>query len=159
MARSVHSHHFTSIDGSDFPLSAYAGQVLLLVNTASECGFTGQYAGLQKLHERYHDKGLVVIGMPCNDFGQQEPACASGIKDFTANKFNVTFPLTDKVQVKGRTPHPFFAQVREELGSLALPRWNFYKYVAGRDGMLRAWFTPFAGAESSRVVRAIEKAL
>lgn len=159
MARSVHSHHFTDINGNDLSLSAYQGKVLLLVNTASQCGFTGQYAGLQKLYETYQDKGLVVIGMPCNDFGQQEPACALDIKHFTAKKFSVTFPLTGKVHVKGATPHPFFVQVKKELGSIALPRWNFYKYVVGRDGYIKTWFTPLASAKSSRVVRAVEQEL
>lgn len=159
MARSIYNLHFPSIDGNNLPLSAYAGKALLLVNTASQCGFTGQYTGLQKLYEKYQDKGLVVIGMPCNDFGQQEPACALDIKNFTAEKFSVTFPLTDKVHVKGAGAHPFFVQVKEELGSIALPRWNFYKYVAGRDGTLQTWFTPLASAESARVVRAVENAL
>lgn len=159
MACSVHSHHFTTIDGNDLSLSIYAGKVLLLVNTASECGFTRQYAGLQKLHERYMDNGLVVIGMPCNDFGQQEPACAIDIKKFTAEKFRVTFTLTDKISTKGAKQHSLFAQVKEELGGIALPRWNFYKYLVGRDGTLITWFTPLTGAGSSRLIRAIEKAL
>lgn len=159
MARAVYSHNFKTIEGNELSLAAYAGKVLLLVNTASECGFTGQYAGLQKLYETYRDKGLVVIGMPCNDFGKQEPACALDIKHFTEKKFSVTFPLTDKISTKGAEQHPFFAQVTEELGSIALPRWNFYKYIVGRDGNLRTWFTPLASGESARVVRAVEKAL
>jgi glutathione peroxidase len=155
----VYGLSFTAIDGETLALADYKGKVLLMVNTASKCGFTKQYEGLQKLYDTYKDQGLVVIGMPCNDFGAQEPACALDIKTFTQEKFHVTFPLTDKVHIKGETPHPFFTQVNEQYGMFGSPHWNFYKYIVGRNGMLKTWFSPLTGPESTALVRVIEAEL
>ena len=131
----------------------------MLVNTASLCGFTGQYRGLQALHERYSSQGLVIIAMPCNDFGKQEPACIADVKQFTAHKFHVTFPLTDKVHVKGISRHPFFEQVQQEFSSFAVPHWNFYKYIVDRKGYITTWFTPLSKPLSRKVTETIETAL
>lgn len=155
----VYHHTFRDSDGDDLPLAAFAGKAMLLVNTASMCGFTGQYRGLQSLYEHFGPQGLVIIAMPCNDFGRQEPACIADVKQFTARKFSINFPLTDKVNARGREQHPFFAQVREELGGFAVPRWNFYKYVVDRSGYLTQWFSPLSGPESGKIITAVEAAL
>jgi glutathione peroxidase len=150
---------FTAIDGAAMPLAAYKGKVLLIVNVASFCGFTAQYAGLQALWERYEDKGLVVIGIPANDFGEQEPGSNSEIKTFCEGAFNVTFPLAEKVIVKGASAHPFYRWARETLGDSAAPRWNFHKYLIGRDGKLLSAFSTQVEPQAPQLVKAIEAAL
>ena len=130
----VHEYSFRTLAGASMPLERFKGQPILLVNTASECGFTPQYRKLQALWEEYRPAGLLVLGVPCNDFGQQEPADNPDIEAFCSTEFGVTFPLTEKQAVLGRTAHPLFAALREEYGSDVLPRWNFFKYLFGRDG-------------------------
>ena len=147
------------IDGAPMPLSAYKGKVLLVVNTASKCGFTPQYAGLEKLYDTYKDKGLVVLGVPSNDFGQQEPGSSAEIKKFCETNFDIKFPLASKEIVSGDKAHPFFAQVRKEQGLLAAPHWNFYKYMVSRDGHIVAWFSSKATPESDAVIKAVEAEL
>lgn len=130
---------FTSIDGAPLPLADFAGQVVLVVNTASQCGFTGQYKGLQALYEQHRDRGFAVIGVPCNDFGRQEPGDESVIKDFTRNQYGVTFPLTAKTPVTGADAHPFFkwaaAQKKGDFLQSA-PKWNFHKFLLDRHGQV-----------------------
>jgi glutathione peroxidase len=139
-ARSAHDFAFTSIDGEPLPLESFAGQPVLIVNTASLCGFTYQYAGLQELWERYRDQGFVLLGVPSNDFGNQEPGSEAEIKDFCEVNFDVDFPLTEKQTVRGDAAHPFFKHVRAELGESAGPKWNFHKYLVGPSGeLLGAW--------------------
>lgn len=113
-------------------LCQYAGRVVLVVNTASQCGFTGQYAGLEALHARYRDRGLVVLGFPSNDFGRQEPGSHRQIADFCENTFGVRFPMFVKTTVVGRDAHPLYRQLAQRSGEA--PRWNFHKYLIGRDG-------------------------
>jgi len=132
----VHEFAFRSVNGASMPLERWKGQPLLLVNTASECGFTPQYAKLQALWEEYRPSGLVVIGVPCNDFGAQEPADNGTIGEFCSSRFGVTFPVTEKLSIIGKSPHPLFIALREEYTSDILPRWNFHKYLFGRDGGL-----------------------
>jgi glutathione peroxidase len=136
---------FKSIDGKPMPMAAFKGKVLLVVNTASFCGFTRQYEGLQALYEKYEPKGLVVIGVPSNDFGSQEPGDSGKIKEFCTGTFGITFPMTDKYVVKGSAAHPFYKWAVETLGPKAAPGWNFHKYVVGRDGKLVASY--FSGTE------------
>ena len=132
-------------DGSSKPLSDYEGQVLLIVNTASKCGFTPQYEGLEALHRAYQDKGFEVLGFPCNQFGAQEPGRAAEIAAFCATSFDVTFPLFDKVEVNGPNRHPLYAwltkQKRGFLGSQSI-KWNFTKFLIGKDGQLVKRFAP-----------------
>lgn len=142
---SAFEFNFTSIDGKPMPLSAYAGKVLVIVNTASFCGFTKQYTGLQKLHETYEKQGLVVIGVPSNDFGGQEPGNSTKIKEFCEGNFGITFPMTEKNVVKGDGAHPFYKWAVTALGPKAAPGWNFHKYIVGRDGRLVQSF--FSGTE------------
>jgi len=121
------------------PLRSFAGKVILIVNTASQCGFTKQYKDLQDLYDRYNDRGLVVIGVPCNDFGGQEPGTESEIKDFAKNNFGVTFPLTSKVSVGGDDAHPFFKWAADQKKGGILqsgPKWNFHKFLIDRRGHL-----------------------
>ena len=150
---------FEAIEGGKLPLSQWRGKVLLVVNTASFCGYTPQYEGLQKLWERYEAKGLVVVGVPSNDFGAQEPNSESEILGFCKGAFGVTFPLTAKVAVKGPQAHPFYIWARETLGADHAPRWNFHKYLVGRDGKPIAGFGSTVEPLSPELTKAIETAL
>ncbi len=136
----VHEFVFRSIAGISMPLDRWAGQPLLLVNTASECGFTPQYEQLQNLWEEYRPSGLVVIGIPSNDFGAQEPGNDEAIEDFCRSRFGITFPLTSKQNIISASAHPLFIALGEEYTRDILPSWNFFKYLFGRDGsLLKHW--------------------
>jgi glutathione peroxidase len=147
---------FTSIDGEPLPLTAFEGKALLVVNTASFCGFTPQYDALQELWERYRERGLVVLGVPSNDFGGQEPGTESEIKQFCEVNFSIDFPLTTKEHVNGDAAHPFYKWAGRELGEAALPRWNFHKYLVSPDGRLVAWFATATSPTSEKVLEAVE---
>ncbi len=148
---------FEGLDGKPLPLSQFAGKPVVIVNTASKCGFTPQYTGLEALWRTHRDQGLVVVGVPCDDFGHQEPGDACTIKAFTTDKYGVDFPLTAKVHVRGGETHPFFQWLAEQGGFLSRPRWNFYKYLIGRDGQLSDWFGSLTPASSGRFKRAVNK--
>ena len=150
---------FDGIDGAPLSMEQFKDQVVLAVNTASACGFTPQYDDLQHLYETYQDQGLVVLGIPSNDFGRQEPLSADGIKEFCEVNFNITFPMTDKTMVKGNNAHPFYLWAADQLGMMAKPRWNFHKYLIGRDGQLITWYASTTSPMSDRVKKAVEKAL
>ena len=126
------------------------------VNTASKCGFTGQYDGLQSLWESYQDRGLVVVGVPSNDFGSQEPGSKEEIKEFCEVNFNVNFPMTSKAVVKGDEAHPFYQWAKEGAGG---PMWNFHKYLITPDGEMVKGFSSLVGPESKKLTKAIEKVL
>lgn len=148
---------FETIEGP-LPLSRYAGKVILVVNTASKCGFAPQLSSLETLWSTYRDRGLVVIGVPSGDFGGQELANAREIKTFCAMEFGVTFPLTVKTTVSGKNAHPFYRWAsRVRPGSE--PRWNFHKYLVGRDGHLAAVFPTAVDPMETEVVKAVETAL
>jgi glutathione peroxidase len=132
----AHQFVFQSLNGGSMPLERWKGQPLLLVNTASQCGFTPQYAKLQRVWEDYRTTGLMVIGIPCNDFGEQEPGNAEEIHEFCTTEFNVTFPMTTRQHVLGPETHSLFIALREEFTAEVLPQWNFHKYLFGRDGKL-----------------------
>lgn len=145
MANSVYDFEATDIQGRSVPLSRYQGKVLLIVNTASACGFTPQYKGLQALHEQYADRGLVVLGFPCNQFGKQEPGDEGAISQFCELNFGVTFPLFKKIEVNGAGAHPLFVQLKKRapglLGSQGI-KWNFTKFLIGKDGQWVKRFAP-----------------
>jgi len=142
---------FTSIDGQPLPLAQYRGRPLLVANTASFCGFTPQYDDLEAVWRRYRPRGLVVIGVPSNDFGEQEPGSAQEIKQFCESRYAVDFPLTEKQEVIGPGAHPFFRWIAAELGEAGAPRWNFHKYLVAPDGGLAgAW--PSAVRPTDRAV-------
>lgn len=136
MATSAHDFSFNDIDGNRLALSDFAGQALLIVNTASECGYTPQYADLESLWARYRAKGLIVLGVPSNDFGAQEPGDEAAIKLFCQTNYAVDFPLTQKQRVIGGDAHPFYQWVVAEIGEVAAPKWNFHKYLIAPDGSL-----------------------
>lgn len=155
----AYDFEFTGIDGKPMPLSDFRGKVLLIVNTASFCGYTKQYAGLQELWSRYEKAGLVVIGVPSNDFGEQEPKSEGEIKTFCQGAFGVTFPLTSKQHVVGPDAHPFYKWAAEAMGPAGVPNWNFHKYLVGRDGRLLRSFSTKLSPESPEITGPIEKAL
>lgn len=150
---------FTAINGEPMPLEQFRGRVLLVVNTASKCGFVGQYDGLEALWKRYGDRGLVVIGVPSNDFGGQEPRQEQEIVDFCRLNYGVSFPLTAKTEVTGEKAHPFYRWAGEKAGLLGRPKWNFHKYLVGSDGQLLDWFATTTKPEDEKIVTAIEKSL
>lgn len=157
-AADVADVRFDGIAGGEIALADYRGGPVLVVNTASRCGFTHQYAGLQALWERYRDAGLVVIGVPSDDF-DQEPGSAEDIKAFCEVNFAVDFPLTAKVATRGADRHPFFAEVEAALGAGALPGWNFHKYLVGPDGELEASWPSHVAPESAAITGAVEAGL
>ena len=156
---SAHDFTFTAIEGGPLPLANYAGKALLVVNTASFCGFTKQYDALQELWQEYGARGLVVLGVPSNDFGKQEPGTAAEIKRFCETNYHIDFPLTEKTTVSGEDAHPFYKWAAREAGWLARPRWNFHKYLIAPDGSLSDWFSTPTSPTSRRVKRAIEALL
>ncbi len=133
-----------SIAGQELPLSRFAGQVVLVVNTASQCGFTPQYEGLQALHEQYGPRGLVVLGFPCDQFGHQEPGDEAEIDDFCQLNFGVTFPLFAKIDVNGEGAHPLYRWLRDERSGVLgdAIKWNFTKFLVGRDGTVLSRYAP-----------------
>lgn len=158
-AADAYDFTFTSIDGTPLPLADFRGKTLLVVNTASRCGFTPQYSGLQALWARYRDRGLIVLGVPSNDFGGQEPGTAGEIKEFCAVNFGIDFPLTAKTVVRGEDAHPFYRWASGEVGPLGVPRWNFHKYLISPDGRLTDWFSTTTPPDAERLTRAIEQQL
>jgi glutathione peroxidase len=159
-ASSIHGIAVKDIDGKDTTLGAYKGKVLLIVNVASKCGLTPQYKALEAVHEKYKDKGFTVLGFPCNQFAGQEPGSNQEIKVFCSTKYNVTFPLFDKIDVNGDKRHPLYV----ELAGKESPfpgdiKWNFGKFLIGRDGKILKRFEPKTTPDDSEVIAAIEEAL
>lgn len=158
----VLSHTMNSLDGQPVDLAKYKGKVLLIVNVASRCGATPQYKQLQELHEKYQDKGLVVLGFPCNQFGAQEPGTAQEIASFCKDNYKVTFPMFSKIDVNGDNAAPLYQHLTSEEAVPADPgavRWNFEKFLIGRDGQVIQRFRTRVSPDASEVVQAIEKAL
>ncbi len=151
---------FNDAEGIETSLAAYKGKVVLIVNVASKCGFTKQYTGLQKLYDDHKDNGLVILGFPCNDFGGQEPGSIDEIQEFCSTKFNVTFPIMDKVHVKGNDQHPLFKAIVGKEG--ALPgdiKWNFNKILIDKTGKPIARFGSTTKPDSDELTKAISEAL
>jgi glutathione peroxidase len=159
IAGTAYDFEFASIDGDVMRLADWRGQALLIVNSASLCGFTKQYAGLQELWTRYEKSGLVVIAVPSNDFGEQEPSPDGDIFTFCQGVFGVTFPLTSKHSVIGSNAHPFYKWAAEAMGPAGVPTWNFHKYLVGRDGKLLRSFSTKLSPTSPELVGWIERAL
>lgn len=156
---SLHDFSATAIDGQDVDLASYAGKVVLVVNTASQCGFTPQYKGLQALYEQYGDQGLVILGFPCDQFAHQEPGGDDEIATFCERNFGVTFPLFSKVDVNGDEAHPLWKWLRSESSGLLgdKVKWNFTKFLVGRDGAVIDRYAPATKPE--KIAGDIEKAL
>jgi glutathione peroxidase len=181
MAETLYEIPVNRIDGAPSALSEYAGKVLLVVNVASACGLTPQYEGLERLYEKYRERGLVVLGFPANDFGAQEPGSNAEIADFCTTKFEVQFPMFEKISVKGEAQHPLYralvaaqSHATEPAGSDFRKRlmgygfkqekvtdvlWNFEKFLVGRDGKVAGRFSPDLAPEDPQLIRAIEAAL
>jgi glutathione peroxidase len=156
----VHEIALKDIDGKPTNLGAFAGKTVLLVNVASKCGYTPQYKQLEAVHQKYKDKGFTVVGVPCNDFGGQEPGDAKEIKEFCSSTYNVTFPLMEKVHVKGSEQHPLYAYLTGK--GAAFPgdvKWNFGKFLIGPDGKVLARWDSGAKPDSKEITEAIEKSL
>lgn len=158
-AGNLFDFNLTGLDGKPMPLSQFKGHPILLVNTASECGFTPQYEGLEKLWEGYKDRGLVIIGVPSNDFGGQEPGKAAEIATFCKKNYGVTFPLADKSVVSGAGAIPVYKWANGEAGFLGKPKWNFHKYLFAKDGEFIDWFASATEPKSSKITNAVEAAL
>ena len=155
----AHDYSFTAIDGRPLELKHFAGKAVLVVNVASYCGFTPQYTDLQDLHETYGSKGLVVLGVPSNDFGAQEPRGEAEIAKFCDSVYGVTFPLTAKQTVIGPDAHPLYKWIAAQAGEGAAPKWNFHKYLIGKDGSLVGAWPSRVRPGGSEIVEAIEGAL
>ena len=150
---------FPKLGGGTIDLREFAGKAILIVNVASACGFTSQYRQLQSLWDSKRGAGLVVLGVPCNDFGAQEPGDDAKIGEFCTGQYQVTFPMTGKVEILGANRHPFYQWIATELGSEALPRWNFHKFLIGKDGALEASFPSNVTPLGVDMLGAVEKAL
>jgi glutathione peroxidase len=161
-ASSVHEFTMKSIDGKPVNLSAFKGKAVLFVNVASQCGYTGQYAGLQSLYSKFKDKGLVIVGVPANNFGQQEPGSDAEIKAFCSRTYNVTFPMMSKVSVKGGDITPLYQYLTDKSANPNVGgevRWNFTKFLVGKDGKPVKRFEPGVSPDSPELAAAIEAAL
>lgn len=155
-ANSVHEFTMKSIDGQDTPLANWKGKVVLFVNVASQCGYTPQYKGLEALYRKYKDSGFVVVGVPANNFGSQEPGSNEEIKQFCTRNYSVTFPMMAKVSVKGPDTAPLYQYLQQAAGDV---RWNFTKFLVGKDGKVIQKFDSGVAPESAELTKAIEQAL
>ena len=154
----LHDFSVSTIDGKPLPLTSYEGKAVLVVNVASQCGLTPQYAGLEKLHEEFGKKGLVVLGLPCNQFGAQEPGTEQEIATFCETKFGVKFPLGSKLEVNGKGRHPLYAWLIGATGGADIS-WNFEKFLVGKDGTTVTRFSPKVTPEDASLRAAVVKAL
>lgn len=149
----------TLVGHQPLPLSTFRGKVILLVNTASKCGFTPQYTALEKLYERYKDRGLVILGVPSNDFGGQEPGTEQEVAHFCKLNYGVSFPMTAKEVVSGKNAHPFYLWAKKKLGFWTAPKWNFHKYLINQKGELIDYFYSTTTPDAPRLVKRIEQTL
>lgn len=158
-SQNFHSFKVESLALEEMDFSQFKGKVVLLVNTASFCGYTGQYKGLQALYDSYKDKGLVVVGAPSGDFNNQEYDKNSDIKEFCEKTYQVKFPMTDKMSVKGEKRHAIYSYLADKLGEKSAPRWNFHKYLIGKDGEPITYFSTRTKPGSDKIIKAVEAAL
>ena len=147
------------INEKTFALEQFKNKTILLVNVASNCGFTKQYSELQELYDEYNDKGLVVLGVPSNQFGGQEPGSNNEIKDFCETNFNITFPMTAKIEVKGENAHPIYLWAKENHGNSAVPKWNFHKILINKYGKIEETYSSFTKPMSKKLINKIEEIL
>ena len=148
-----------SINGDELDLSTFNGKTILLVNVASKCGFTKQYDDLQKLYDDFKDKGLVVVGVPTNQFGGQEPGTEAEIKNFCETNFNITFPMTSKYDVKGDNAHPIYVWAKDTYGKSTVPKWNFHKILINKEGKIDDTFASFTGPISKKIINKLDQIL
>ena len=148
-----------SINGNQLDLSNYKGKAVLIVNVASNCGFTKQYDDLQNLYDHYKEQNFVILGIPSNQFGGQEPGSEDQIKDFCETNFNITFPMTSKYNVKGENAHPIFLWAKNSYGKSAIPKWNFHKILVNKEGKIVDTFSSFTNPASKKIKNKIEEIL
>ena len=148
-----------NIDNKVIHFNEYKDKTILLVNVASQCGFTKQYSSLQTLYDKYKNQGLIVIGIPSNQFGGQEPGSNDEIKDFCETNFNITFPITDKVDVKGDNAHQIYQWAKKNHGKSTIPKWNFHKILINKDGKIQDTFNSFVDPLSKKIINQIESIL
>ncbi len=158
-SKTLFDFKINSLNGGELDLSSFKGKTILLVNVASKCGFTNQYDDLQNLYDNFKDKGLIVIGIPTNQFGGQEPGSEKEIKNFCETNFNITFPMTSKYEVKGANAHPIYIWAKDTFGKSTVPKWNFHKILINKDGKIEDTFASFTGPLSNKVVKKIEQIL
>ena len=151
----AYDFNFKDIEGKNIKLSDFKNKVIVVVNVASRCGFTNQYDDLQTLWTTYQNKGLIIVGVPTNDF-KQEPGSNSDIKNFCETNFNISFPMTEKINVVGSNSHPFFKWAKENYGKAAVPKWNFHKIIIGRDGKIADTFSSITNPSSKRFINSID---
>jgi glutathione peroxidase len=156
-AKTAYDFDFITLQGKPLPLGQFAARPMVIVNTASKCGFTPQYAGLQAVWQRYKDRGLVVLGVPSNDFANQEPGSSAEIASFCSVNYGVDFAMTSKVHVRGSEAHPLFQWLAAQGRFVSpQPRWNFFKYLIDRKGRLAAWFSSLTAPQTGRFTRALD---
>ena len=155
----AYDYKFNDLDGIELNLNEFKNKVIVVVNVASQCGFTNQYEDMQKIWDKYKDKGVVILGVPSNDFGKQEPGTSEEIKNFCEAKFGITFPMTEKVSVKGENAHPFYIWARENYGKSAIPKWNFCKIIINRHGKVEDTFSSITNPSSKKFITTLEKTL
>ena len=148
-----------SITGDELNITKMRGKTILLVNVASKCGFTKQYEDLQQLYDNFKDKGLIVLGVPSNQFGGQEPGSDTEIKDFCETNFNITFPMTSKYDVKGNNAHPIYLWAKETYGNSTIPKWNFHKILINKNGKVEDAFLSFIKPTSQKIIKKLEQIL
>ena len=157
--KSFYDLSINSIDGNEIKFSNFKDKSILIVNVASNCGFTKQYEDLQKLYDLYKSNGLIVLGIPSNQFGNQEPGSEKEIKNFCETNFNITFPMTSKYDVKGDKAHPVYLWAKESYGNSAIPKWNFHKILIDKNGKIQDTFASFTNPMSNKIKKEIEKIL
>ena len=157
--KSIYDLSINSIDGNEIKFSNFKDKSILIVNVASNCGFTKQYEDLQKLYDLYKSNGLIVLGVPSNQFGNQEPGSEKEIKNFCETNFNITFPMTSKYDVKGDKAHPVYLWAKESYGNSAIPKWNFHKILIDKNGKIQDTFASFTNPMSNKIKKEIEKIL
>ena len=158
-SKTLFDFKINTINGDELNLSTYKGKTILIVNVASNCGFTKQYDDLQNLYDIYSKKGLVILGIPSNQFGNQEPGSEDEIKDFCKTNFNITFPMTSKYDVKGENAHPIFLWAKKSFGNSTVPKWNFHKILVNKNGKIVDTFASFTNPKSNKIIKKIEDIL
>ena len=158
-SKTLFDFKINTINGDELNLSTYKGKTVLIVNVASNCGFTKQYDDLQNLYDIYSEKGLVILGIPSNQFGGQEPGSEDEIKEFCETNFNITFPMTSKYDVKGENAHPIFLWAKKSFGNSTVPKWNFHKILVNKHGKIVDTFASFTNPKSNKIIKKIEDIL
>ena len=155
----AYDFNFISIDGKPLKLSNFKEKLIVVINVASQCGFTKQYRDMQNIWEKYSNKGVIIIGVPSNDFGNQEPGTNQEIKNFCESKFGITFPMTEKVNVVGNYAHPFYIWAKNSYGQSSIPKWNFHKIIIDKSGKIAETFSSITNPSAKRFTKIIENLL